>query len=470
MANKPLGELLERALIAYPHTIAAIGAESAAPQQILQRAEDIARQLQEAGVATGEPVMMTIRTEPADLAWFLGIWKAGGVAVPVHANASSMTLQGVQDQTGARFFLRDGQLHETGNSRPPHRPLLAGAALIIFTSGSTGKPKGVVIDHDRFVKKLSVLSRLLEATPSDHFVVPLQLIFIFGLWTTLVALASHARLTLVSRFSVENLKVAFDDGATILTAVPSMLRTLMSGTPPSSPSLRLILTGGESLGPALTGRIVDAYPTAGIFDLYGLTESGSCDFRLAPHELQQGIGTIGFPTDEVAFRIMGSSGPVATGEIGELQIATPFAMLGYLDQPELTASSFADGHFRTGDLARQRPDGRVELVGRTKEIISRGGNKISPLEIDHLIASHPSVSAALCAGIPDQRLGEAIYAVVVPKLGASVTSETLRAWLSERIERFKIPDVIEVADALPTGPTGKASRTALIERITKGAQ
>jgi long-chain acyl-CoA synthetase len=470
MANKPLGELLQNALIAYPHAIAAIGAEGAAPQELVQRADEIARQLRDAGVAADEPVMMTIRTEPADLASFLGIWKVGGVAVPIHANAASITLQGVQDQTGTRFFLRDGQLHETGNSRPPPRPLLVGAALIIFTSGSTGKPKGVVIDHERFVKKLGVLLRLLEPTPSDHLVVPLQLTFIFGLWTTLLALASHARLTLVSRFSVDHLKVAFDNGATILTAVPSMLRTLMSGTPPSSPALRLILTGGESLGPALTGRIRNAYPTAGIFDLYGLTETGSCDFRLAPHELKDGMGSIGFPTDEIAFRIMGSSGPVSTGDVGELQIATPFAMMGYLDQPELTASSFADDHFRTGDLARQRSDGRIELVGRTKELISRGGNKISPLEIDHLIASHPNVSAALCAGIPDERLGEAIYAVVVPKLGASVSTELLRAWLSERIERFKVPDVIEVAEALPTGPTGKASRTALIERIAKGAK
>ena len=106
------------------------------------------------------------------------------------------------------------------------------------------------------------------------------------------------------------------------------------------------------------------------------------------------------------------------GAQGELAIRTPFGMLGYLDDPALTAASFSDGYLRTGDLARLRPDGRVEIVGRLKDIIARAGNKIAPAEIDALLSSHPDVAAALCAGVPDPRLGEAIHAVVVPKANA----------------------------------------------------
>src|SRR6185437_11874460 len=111
---------------------------------------------------------------------------------------------------------------------------------------------------------------------------------------------------------------------------------------------------------------------------------------------------------------------------GELQIRSPFGMLGYLDDPQLTAASFADGYFRTGDLARQDVQGYVALVGRAKDMVSRGGIKIAPLEVDNLLAEHPDVAAALCAGVPDERLGEVLHAVVVPRPGAALDAAALR--------------------------------------------
>jgi acyl-CoA synthetase (AMP-forming)/AMP-acid ligase II len=136
-------------------------------------------------------------------------------------------------------------------------------------------------------------------------------------------------------------------------------------------------------------------------------------------------------------------------------------MLGYLDEPQLTQDSFADGYFRTGDLARFNASGFVELIGRAKEIISRGGMKIAPLEIDHLLAEHPDVAAALCAGVPDERLGEVIHAVVVPRAGARLDAAVLRDWLAARTERFKVPEVFYFRDALPAGSTGKGDRKAV---------
>ena len=112
----------------------------------------------------------------------------------------------------------------------------------------------------------------------------------------------------------------------------------------------------------------------------------------------------------------------------------------------------------------------LELVGRSKEIIVRGGNKIAPLEIDNLPSSHPDVAAALCASVPDARLGEAIHAVVVPKPGSQLCAEALRQWASERIEPYKVPDAIHVRDALPVGPTGKASRSALSTLLAGSGQ
>src|SRR5262249_54082213 len=148
-----------------------------------------------------------------------------------------------------------------------------------------------------------------------------------------------------------------------------------------------------------------------------------------------GLGTIGSPTEHVGFRLAKADGREAgDGETGELQIRTPYGMLGYLDAPELTAESFSDGYFKTGDLARRVAGGRVQLVGRSKDIISRGGIKVAPLEIDNLLCEHPDVAAALCAGVADERLGEVIHAVVVLRPGVTISAEALRAWMLERTE------------------------------------
>ncbi len=219
--------------------------------------------------------------------------------------------------------------------------------------------------------------------------------------------------------------------------------------------------------PALARSLLQFAP-ATIHDLYGLTETGSCDFCLVPADQPQGFGTIGHPTERVEFRLQRDGRTVPAGEAGELQIRTPFGMHGYLDNPELTAASFEGDYFRTGDLARLTDGGYVELIGRAKDIISRGGNKIAPLEIDNLLAEHPGVAAALCAGVPDDRLGEVMHAVIVPRAGAEIDAAALRDWLMARIERFKVPDVFYIRDALPSGTSGKADRRA-VAQLAAGA-
>jgi long-chain acyl-CoA synthetase len=233
--------------------------------------------------------------------------------------------------------------------------------------------------------------------------------------------------------------------------VPSMFRSLLVYPDLTAPKLRAMWSGGEVLAPAVAHAMARFAPAA-IHDLYGLTETGSCDFHLGPADQPHGFGTIGRPTAGVAFRIAPD---------GELQIRTPFGMLGYLDNPALTDASFEAGYFKTGDLARMTPDGAVALVGRAKDIISRGGNKIAPLEIDNLLAEHPAIAAALCAGVADERLGEVIHAVVVLRAGANLDADALRDWLMARTERFKVPDVFYFRDALPAGSSGKADRRAV---------
>jgi long-chain acyl-CoA synthetase len=176
----------------------------------------------------------------------------------------------------------------------------------------------------------------------------------------------------------------------------------------------------------------------------------------------------------VLHRIVDAQGrPVAPGAIGELQIRSPTLMNGYLDEPALTASAYQDGWLRTGDLARgvgaEPGDQVVELMGRLKEVISRGGNKVTPGEIEQAACAHPDVAAAMAAGIADAVLGERIHLLLVPRAGTTIDLAALRQHLASRLERFRQPDAFHLAAALPLGRTGKADRgqfKALVEAGT----
>jgi acyl-CoA synthetase (AMP-forming)/AMP-acid ligase II len=199
-----------------------------------------------------------------------------------------------------------------------------------------------------------------------------------------------------------------------------------------------------------------------------LTETCTSDFVLAPQDILTYPGAIGRPAPDVEFRIVDQDNrPVLAGAAGELQIRTATIMTGYLGQPDLTRSAFADGYFCTGDLAREH-SGIVEVVGRAKEMISRGGNKIYPQEVERALQTHPDVAAALATGVPDERMGERIHVAIVLKEGRAVAVEALRDWAAERLEKFKRPDAIHLLRTLPTGRTGKTDRGLLRRLAAEG--
>jgi long-chain acyl-CoA synthetase len=464
----PLAQLLAGALKGLAHPVESVAGASSPASDLLAMAQHATARLREHEVGAGEPVHVRMGNRPADFASLLGVWQAGAVAVPIHVDAAASTVARLQSSTRARFLMDLGRLEIVGDAVPPDREILRHAALVIFTSGSTGEPKGVVVGHQRFADKLGVLARLLRFQETDVVIVPLQLTFIFGLWGSLLALMAGSGLVLVPKFAPETIRIGLGKGATILAGVPSMFRTLLADTSFRAPGLRMLLSGGEALPKHVAQQVQSAAPHARLYDLYGSTETGSCDFCLGPQDQPQGLGTIGRTTEGIEFRIRAVAGGEA--EAGELQIHTPFGMLGYLDHPELTAASYEDGYFRTGDLARLDKSGRVALVGRSKEIISRGGMKIAPLEVESLLCDHPDIAAALCVGVCDARLGETVHAIAVPRAGAQLDPIALREWMLSRTERFKVPDTFVFKDALPLGPTGKVDRRAAAALIHQASE
>ena len=445
--------------------IGELGDKAIPSAEIATAARQIASGLHDASVVADEPVVLFIANTPDDIIGFLGVWLAGCVAVPIHVAMPDATAQALIERLGARIALRAGEVERIGAGTPPSRPLLQGAALIVFTSGSTGQPKGVVVPHEGLAWKLGVLEQLIAPTSRDIVVVPLQLTFIFGIWVSLLSLMTGAQLRLAPKFSAAALD-AHGSAITILAAVPTLLRTLCATGSIPAPNLRTILTGGEPFGPVLAETLASLLPQAGVFDLFGLTETGSCDFCVRPDDPPAARGTIGRPTDGVAFRIRERPELGLAPGVGELQVLTPAIMAGYLDDPAQTAAAFAGDYFSTGDLATLRADGFVQLVGRSKDVVSRGGNKIAPLEIENVFARHDAVDGVLAFGMPDERLGESLHLMVVRR-DTRLTESDLRTWAKDRLERFKTPDVFHFVPALPAGRTGKADRAAARHALTK---
>ena len=450
--------------------------------ELLAEARKVAGALRQAGLARDEPLQLRVSNHPLDLVAFFGAWLAGGVVVPVHRSSPALAAAQIASRTQARFewdALAASPLGRLASEPPPPRAILEGGALVVFTSGSSGPPKGAVLSHRAFAGKLGAIQSRLGFDQSERTLLVLNITFSFGIWVALLTLLHGGRLLPLEKFVpatfLERLRV---DAITRVAVVPTMMRALILDRPAetlaregralaAAGSLRSVLIGGESLGKGLGDTVRELVAPAGLIDIYGLTETSTCDFFLMPQDAARYAGCIGRPSPGVRYRIRGEhGGDAAPGAVGELCIASPYLMNGYLGQPELDPVD-AEGWLATGDLARERDPGVVEIAGRKKELIVRGGNKIAPQEIEFACSAHPKVAAALAVGRPDERLGQRIHALVVPR-DASLTVEELRAFLRARLDKFKQPDAFYFARELPAGRTGKADRGRFAAMLEAG--
>ena len=438
-------------------------------------AETLAGELQAAGLAPHEPVAVAISNRARDMIACLGVWLAGGVAMPIHRNAVETSAAQTLNKICARIVVNANPelaapaclqvasaVQRLGRDPPHPRPLLEGAGLILFSSGTTGEPKAMVVGHRRFSAKLDQINGEIDFEDGTRSLLPLQLNFAFAQWVAQITLRQGGTVHLRQRFDAAGLLSDLADGGIDRAPfVPTMLRAMLEELGDARHGWAgHMMSGGEVLPAALALRLRRAWPDVRLWDVYGMTECGTGDFYVRPDDYDAAAGSIGRPGKGIDYRFAAD---------GELALRSPYHMLGYLDAPELTAASYdREGYFLTGDLARERSDGFVELIGRAKEMIVRGGHKISPLEVERLYLDHPDVGNALATGVDDERLGEAIHVLVVPLPGTAPAADELRAWAQGRIDGYKRPDAVHIGDALPTGRTGKADRRALRELIARG--
>ena len=260
---------------------------------------------------------------------------------------------------------------------------------------------------------------------------------------------------------------------THIAVVPALLIRLISDPSIAKfdlSSLRVIQSGGQRLQPEVRRRAKELIPSVTVQENFGMAEGMLMFVRFDDPEdaRMETVGRPLSPDDEVRL-VDDNDWEVAPGEIGELLARGPYTLRGYFGVPEYNARAFTyDGFYRSGDLMRLHPSGNYMVEGRKKDLINRGGEKISAEEIENLILGHPAVQNVACVPMPDATLGERMCAYIIPRRGKSLTLPELAAFLMEQeIAKHKLPERLEIADEFPLSPFGKVSKKDLTERITQ---
>lgn len=347
----------------------------------------------------------------------------------------------------------------------------AALALLIYTSGTTGLPKGVMLDHANIEAMTDMGRKALKVTAADHCLLVLPLFHVNGIVVSiLVPLSGGGRVTIRRRFDIETFFGDIEQlRPTYFSAVPTiyaMLNALPPTVRPDTASLRFGVCGAAP-APAELLKNFEARYGFPLVEGYGLSE-GTCASTLNPVDGLRKPGSVGLPFPGQRIAIADTHGThLPPGATGEVLVQGANVMRGYLGKPEETARTVVDGWLHTGDIGRIDADGYLSIVGRTKEMIIRGGENIYPKEIEDVLHDFPDVLEAAVIGAPHETFGEVVIAYVAFRAGATATSEALNEYCADRLTRYKRPATIHIVDSLPKNAMGKIDKPKLRE-LAKG--
>jgi long-chain acyl-CoA synthetase len=447
----------------------------------------LATLLAERGLAPGERVGVMLPNVPEFAIAYYGVLRAGGVVVPMNVLLKRREIAFYLEDSGARLLLawhgfcaeaRDGaaaagaeliEVEPTSfaalvEGAEPTSELAAtepeDTAVILYTSGTTGKPKGAELTHFNLSRNAEIASRTTCVIAEGDVVLgALPLFHSFGQTVGMNAsLRVGATLTLVPKFDPgEALATIERDRVTHFYGVPTMFGALLhhlgrEGTDTSS--LRTCITGGASMPVEVLRGFEQAFDCV-VLEGYGLSETSPVASSNHP-DMERKPGSIGTPLEEVEMKVVDEDdNEVPQGEIGEIVIRGHNIMKGYWQRPEATAEAMRGGWFHSGDMARIDEEGYFFIVDRKKDLIIRGGYNVYPREVEEVLYEHPKIREAAVLGVPDERWGEEIGAVVVLHEGEELSSQEVSEYVREQIAAYKYPRIVWFLEELPKGPTGK---------------
>ncbi|MGI3222750.1 class I adenylate-forming enzyme family protein [Streptomyces sp. GTA36] len=465
-----------------PHRAAVSdGHQSLTNTQLLSRVRIAARQLQDHGIGPGDVVALKLTNRVEFVILLFAAWRLGATVTPVNPSMTDIEVDRQLHDSGARLLVVEdgatvaahgvdvlavGELHE-GTVEPDHAPLLdpATLALLIYTSGTTGVPKGVMLDHANIDAMVEMGRQALEVGPADRCLLILPLFHVNGIVVSvLLPLLVGASVVIAGRFDPRTFfDLVEQERPTFFSAVPtiySMLAALPDHVRPDTSSLRFGVCGAAPASAELLTRFEARYGLP-LIEGYGLSE-GTCGSTLNPVNGPRRAGTVGLPFPGQEIRILGADGSEVTpGKDGEVAVRGPNVMRGYLGRPDETARVLIDGWLHTGDVGRLDAEGYLTLVGRSKDMIIRGGENIYPKEIEDVLAGDPSVLEAAVIGVPDEKWGEVVVAYVQPRPGATVEPSALKALCARSLTGYKRPTAFFLVEAIPKNAVGKIDKVSL---------
>jgi acyl-CoA synthetase (AMP-forming)/AMP-acid ligase II len=361
--------------------------------------------------------------------------------------------------------VRAADLAGVATSRAERAANAEDGALLIYTSGTTGKPKGVVLTQGNVMAGITIVSRAFEMKPGDRTFCVMPLFHTNGLmFSTLPFLLAGATVVLRKRFSATNFWSQIREARATTTSVsPTILAMLLEheakAPPASAIRLEYIKVASAPTPAELAQRFEARFGRGLLLETYGLTETTAINVMNPLHGPRK-HGSIGCALAPQEVRIVDDAGnELPQGASGEIEVRGPTVMKEYFRDPDNTRRAMHGEWLRTGDVGRIDADGFVFIVGRSKEMILRGGENISPLEIEEVAARHPAVREAAAVGVPDRIWGEAVGLCVVAR--HPVTENDVVEFCRAHLSAFKVPQRVVFVDELPRNAVGKVTRNAL---------
>jgi long-chain acyl-CoA synthetase len=463
---------------------------------------DVAKYLIATGGWKGDPVILVSDNSFFWVAAYLGILRAGLVCVPLPPNIPQSDFDYIVEITEASFaFLQSGfaakhthrfpgeglitdnglpgkagtpcldlaQLRvQTADSEPDLPPVWpSDLAALMFTSGSTGKPRGVMVSHGNIRANTDSIIQYLRLTGEDRIMTVLPFHYCFGTSLLHTHLRAGGTVVLYHRFMYPEkvLQRLQETECTGFAGVPSHYQILLrkkSLRKKSFPHLRYVQQAGGHLAPVFLHELREALPTTQIFVMYGQTEATARLSYLPPDLLETKLGSIGKGIPGVRLRVQNEAGEeVHPGEVGEIVAEGENVAQGYWRAPEETAVSFRDGKLYTGDLATVDEEGFIFIAGRAKDFLKCGGKRSSCKQLEQQLLECEDLLEAAVIGVPDEVMGEAVKAFVVPRAGLTAVEERLRNFCKERLPFQLVPREIVVLNFLPKNHAGKVLKEEL---------
>jgi long-chain acyl-CoA synthetase len=437
--------------------------------ELHERAARVAVGLHARGVQPGDRVVVQMPNCPEVGIAYQAIWRAGAVVTPALFLLPSEELEHIAADSAASLVLTapeecvELEQYDAGQIVPRHA---SDPAALLYTGGTTGRSKGVLLSHENlwFAGKsghdsghMPGLVRGLNALPLAHS---------YGLLVTVVGLhaVEQSQAVLMRWFDPALfLQLAQEHRTQITAVVPSMLQLLLAQPLEDYElsELRYVVSGGAPLPRDVADEVLRRLPHVELREGYGLTETAALVSSTPPGESR--LGSVGKPAPGVEVRIAGDD------VVGEICVRSRSVMLGYWQEPELTAETIDDGWLYTGDLGYLDDDGYLYIVDRKKDLIIRGGFNVFPRDVEDALLAHPAVATAGVVGRPDGVHGEEVVAFIELRPGQELEPAELITWSKEHIGGYKYPREVHVVRSLPLTPVGKVDRKALRTKVLEEA-